>query len=125
MPHDVNEPVHAASAKRRKVGPLTWTAGALLIVGMTAGAALAVIPDGAASGVGQVAPATAAPSVTATPSKKPKTTKATPVPEQTLRYTSCNDVWAGGQGPFREGEPGYTKQLDPDGDGVACESRPK
>ncbi|MCU1521322.1 MAG: Excalibur calcium-binding domain [Arthrobacter sp.] len=35
------------------------------------------------------------------------------------------EVWAGGQGPFKEGEPGYTKQLDPDGDGIACESKPK
>ncbi|CAI3798219.1 excalibur calcium-binding domain-containing protein [Pseudarthrobacter sp. MM222] len=60
-----------------------------------------------------------------TASKKPKATKTTAAPEPTLRYTSCNDVWAGGQGPFREGEPDYTKQLDPDGDGIACESKPK
>jgi hypothetical protein len=131
VPYDVNDPAPAAPAKRRKVSPLTWTAGALLIVGMTAGTALAVIPDGASSGVGQVAATAAAPSATATPSRKPKATKsapptkATPAPERPLRYTSCNDVWAGGQGPFKEGEPGYTKQLDPDGDGIACESRPK
>ena len=45
--------------------------------------------------------------------------------QKSFRYTSCDQVWAGGQGPFTKGEPGYTKQLDPDGDGIACPFRPK
>jgi hypothetical protein len=127
MPYDVNEPVPLAAAKRRRVSPLTWTAGALLIVGLVAGTVLSVVPDGVVSGAASATSASAEPepSATPTPSKKPKAISATPVPEMTLRYPSCNEVWAGGQGPFKEGEPGYAKQLDPDGDGIACESMPK
>jgi hypothetical protein len=115
------------TTKRRSITPLTWTVGALLIVALVAGAVLSVIPDGAVSGAAPVTTTASKtePSATATASTKPGTARATPAPERTLRYTSCNDVWAGGQGPFKEGEPGYTKQLDPDGDGIACESRPR
>jgi hypothetical protein len=107
---------------------LTWTAGALLIVGLVAGTVLSVVPDGMVNGAAPVATNSAEPAATSTPtpSEKPKATKESAVPgPTTLRYPSCNDVWAGGQGPFKEGEPGYTRQLYPDGDGIACESRPK
>ncbi|MDQ0855021.1 hypothetical protein QFZ79_003132 [Arthrobacter sp. V4I6] len=115
------------TTRRSRVSPLAWTAGGLLILGMTAGAVLSVIPDGTVRGAAPVTTTASEPepSATATASTKPGTARATPVPERTLRYTSCNDVWAGGQGPFKEGEPGYTKQLDSDGDGIACKSRPK
>jgi hypothetical protein len=127
MPDDVNEPLPPAATKRRRVSPLTWTAGALLIGALVAGTVLSVVPDGMINGAAPVATNSAEAAATSTPapSKKPKATKKTAAPEPTMRYTSCNDVWAGGQGPFKEGEPGYTKQLDPDGDGIACESRPK
>lgn len=127
MPYDVNERVPAAPIKRRKVSALTWTAGALLIGALVAGTVLSVVPSGMVNGAAPVTTTAAEPEPSATPtkSKKPKATKKKAAPEPTLRYPSCNEVWAGGQGPFKEGEPGYTKQLDPDGDGIACESRPK
>jgi hypothetical protein len=105
---------------------LTWTAEALLIVGLVAGTVLSVVPDGMINGAAPV-PTTSEqdPSAMTAPSRTQKATRGTPAPEPTPRFTNCNDVWAGGQGPFKEGEPGYTKQLDPDGDGIACESRPK
>ena len=58
---------------------------------------------------------------------KPLRTKkpAADAPQKVYNFTSCYDVWAGGQGPFKRGEPGYTEQLDPDGDGIACPSKPK
>jgi hypothetical protein len=127
MPYDLTEALPSTTAKRRKVSPLTWTAGALLIGALVAGTVLSVVPAGMVSGAAPVATATAEPESSATPapSKKPGAAKKSSAPEPTLRYPSCNEVWAGGQGPFNEGEPGYTKQLDPDGDGIACESRPK
>lgn len=105
---------------------MTWTAGALLIGALIAGTVLSVVPAGVVSGAAPVATATAESESSATPapSKKPGAAKKSAAPEPTLRYPSCNEVFAGGQGPFKEGEPGYTKQLDPDGDGIACESRP-
>lgn len=36
-------------------------------------------------------------------------------------YRSCAEVRAAGKAPLRRGEPGYSRALDPDGDGVACE----
>jgi hypothetical protein len=126
MPYDLNEPVPVASIKRRKVSSLTWTAGALLIVGLVAGTVLSVVPDGMITGAAPVATTTAEPGPTAAPapSKKPKAAKNTDAPEPSLRYPSCNEMWAGRQGPFKEGEPGYTKQLDPDGDGSPASPGP-
>jgi hypothetical protein len=94
---------------------------------MVAGTVLSVVPDGMVSGAAPVATNSAESAATSTSAapKKPKATKSADAPEPTLRYPSCNEVWAGGQGPFKEGEPGHTKQLDPDGDGIACASRPK
>ena len=75
---------------------MTWTAGALLIVGLVAGTVLSVVPDGMVNGAASVTTTTAEPepSATPTPSKTPKATKKTPAAEPTLRYPSCNDVWA-------------------------------
>lgn len=36
-------------------------------------------------------------------------------------YANCTAVRAAGAAPIRSGEPGYTRKLDRDGDGVACE----
>jgi hypothetical protein len=134
MPYDMNEPVPSTPARQRKVKPLTWTAGALLIVGLVAGTVLSVVPAGMVNGAVPVATTAAEPepSATPTPSKKPKATKKTGAPEPTLRYTSCNDVWAGGQGPFKESEPGLHEaagsgrrrhRLEPLSDGVDLCSR--
>jgi hypothetical protein len=93
---------------RRRTKPVVWIAAALILLVLIAGT------------VGSLA---AQEQSTPKPSRTGKSTSDTP--QQTYRFTSCNDVWAGGQGPFKKGEPGYTQQLDPDGDGVACESKPK
>lgn len=36
-------------------------------------------------------------------------------------YLDCKEVRAMGAAPLRIGDIGYSKRLDPDGDGVACE----
>lgn len=51
-------------------------------------------------------------------------------PVQTLRsspdggsiyYPNCSAARAAGAAPIRRGDPGYSRKLDRDGDGVACE----
>lgn len=37
-------------------------------------------------------------------------------------YENCSAVKAAGAAPIRAGEPGYSRKLDRDGDGVACET---
>ncbi|WP_200922375.1 excalibur calcium-binding domain-containing protein [Sphingomonas sp. Leaf17] len=36
-------------------------------------------------------------------------------------YANCSAVRAAGAAPIREGQAGYSRRLDRDGDGVACE----
>ncbi|GGQ64389.1 excalibur calcium-binding domain-containing protein [Kitasatospora griseola] len=36
-------------------------------------------------------------------------------------YKNCDAVRAAGRAPLHQGDPGYSKKLDRDGDGVACE----
>lgn len=60
--------------------------------------------------------ATATPAPTAiepTPTSAPATT--------TVVYQDCAAVRAAGKAPLRQGDPGYSKALDRNGDGVACE----
>ena len=38
-----------------------------------------------------------------------------------LSYANCDAVRAAGAAPIRVGDPGYTKKLDRDGDGIGCE----
>ncbi|MEV6493610.1 excalibur calcium-binding domain-containing protein [Actinoplanes sp. NPDC051633] len=38
-----------------------------------------------------------------------------------MYYKNCTAVDDAGKAPLYEGEPGYRKALDSDGDGVACE----
>ena len=50
-----------------------------------------------------------------------------PIPTPTttpdvVKYRSCAEVKAAGKAPIRMGDPGYSKSLDRDGDGIACES---
>ena len=56
---------------------------------------------------------------------KPKTeTPVVEVPEQettNVYYKNCTAVREAGADPIYEGEPGYSRKLDRDGDGVACE----
>jgi hypothetical protein len=62
-----------------------------------------------------------------TPSPSPSVTaSATPVPSATATasaplYADCAAAIAAGAAPINEGEAGYSRALDGDGDGVACE----
>ncbi|AND17392.1 excalibur calcium-binding domain-containing protein [Rathayibacter tritici] len=38
-----------------------------------------------------------------------------------VSYANCGAVRAAGAAPIRTGDPGYSRKLDRDGDGVACE----
>jgi hypothetical protein len=51
---------------------------------------------------------------------KPTLTK-TSEPEP-VYYANCSQVRAAGAAPIHRGDPGYSSDLDRDGDGVACES---
>ena len=42
-------------------------------------------------------------------------------PDETIYYPNCAAARAAGAAPIRLGEPGYSRKLDRDGDGVACE----
>ena len=53
--------------------------------------------------------------------------KAKPIPKATttepedVYYANCSEVRAAGAAPIHAGEPGYSRKLDRDGDGTACE----
>ncbi|MEU0962198.1 excalibur calcium-binding domain-containing protein [Micromonospora aurantiaca] len=36
-------------------------------------------------------------------------------------YANCSAVRAAGAAPLHRGDPGYSRKLDRDGDGIACE----
>ncbi|GAA4048752.1 GmrSD restriction endonuclease domain-containing protein [Agromyces indicus] len=44
-----------------------------------------------------------------------------PEPAPSVDFANCTEVRAVGAAPIRAGDPGYSRQLDRDGDGVACE----
>jgi hypothetical protein len=75
------------------------------------------------------APTTAKPAVkpTVKPTVKPKPVAKKPVAKKptSVRYASCADAWAAGAAPLHRGESGYRSALDRDGDGIACETKPK
>ena len=89
------------------------------------------VPDGG----GVVASAQADSQPTQTP-EPAQTTQAAPAPAQTqaapapapaqqsggdVYYQNCSAVRAAGKAPLYQGQPGYSRKLDRDGDGVACE----
>jgi hypothetical protein len=41
--------------------------------------------------------------------------------EEDVYYANCAAVRAAGADPIRKGDPGYSRKLDRDGDGVGCE----
>ncbi|RSS31204.1 excalibur calcium-binding domain-containing protein, partial [Streptomyces sp. WAC08241] len=60
---------------------------------------------------------------------QPPTTAPEPAPEPTrdtadenVSYANCAAVRAAGAAPIHAGEPGYSRRLDRDGDGVGCEN---
>lgn len=38
-----------------------------------------------------------------------------------VQYANCSEARAAGAAPVRAGDPGYSRKLDRDGDGVGCE----
>lgn len=69
-----------------------------------------------------------APTTTETPAytpppEPPYTPPAVVEPDApSIYYASCAAVRAAGAAPIHRGDPGYSSDLDRDGDGVACES---
>ena len=41
-----------------------------------------------------------------------------------VHYEDCDAVRAAGADPIRLGDPGYSRELDPDGDGLGCQQPP-
>jgi hypothetical protein len=50
----------------------------------------------------------------------PRPRRTTTAPRE-VYYANCSAVRAAGADPIRRGDPGYSRKLDRDGDGVACE----
>jgi hypothetical protein len=40
---------------------------------------------------------------------------------QSVHYAGCNEVRAAGKAPLHSDDPGYSPEMDGDGDGIACE----
>ncbi|CAH1209610.1 hypothetical protein PAECIP111893_03074 [Paenibacillus plantiphilus] len=64
-------------------------------------------------------------SIFAAPNKKAANTKESTTKKETVKnnvtYKNCTQVKAAGAAPLHKGDPGYSRKLDKDGDGVACE----
>ncbi|MEV6281547.1 excalibur calcium-binding domain-containing protein [Kribbella sp. NPDC051770] len=56
------------------------------------------------------------------PTPKPTTRRTTTKPVTSVYYKNCSEVRAAGAAPIRVGDPGYSRKLDRDGDGIACEN---
>ena len=63
---------------------------------------------------------TSAPSKTSRRPAPPKPLPVAPQPAD-VYYPNCAAVRAAGADPIRVGQPGYSRKLDRDGDGIACE----
>lgn len=59
------------------------------------------------------------------PVTPPPTTKPPVNPPPTKHFKNCTEAWNAGAAPLRRGDPGYGPHLDRDGDGIACEKRPR
>lgn len=66
------------------------------------------------------APAQPAPAEPA-PAPAPVEQAPAPAPVENVYYENCTAVRAAGADPIYAGQPGYSRKLDRDGDGVACE----
>jgi hypothetical protein len=69
---------------------------------------------------------------TPTPIQTPKPTTQSPTPtasrpseapatQAPVSYQNCAQARAAGKAPLHEGDPGYSRELDRNGDGTACE----
>ena len=89
---------------------------AMVIAGATyvLGASVSFAFDEAATGL--ATPGPAPPPAAPAPSAAD-----VPVPPPGVNYEDCDAVRAAGADPIHVGDPGYSPELDPDGDGVGCE----
>lgn len=71
---------------------------------------------GCSSQMAESSPFAPADSVTTPPSTPP-----TEAPTSDVYFANCAAVRAAGKAPLHAGEPGYSRKLDRDGDGIACE----
>ncbi|MDD9379514.1 excalibur calcium-binding domain-containing protein [Streptomyces sp. ZAF1911] len=86
-------------------------------------------PCPAAAGASLHPPKGSGPAKTPVPSAdpghpKPKHPKSDPTPApgpKDASYRNCAEARAAGAAPIRRGQPGYSRHLDRDGDGVACD----
>jgi hypothetical protein len=58
---------------------------------------------------------------TQAPQPAPESAGAPAPPAATVYYANCTAVRAAGAAPIHRGDPGYTRKLDRDGDGIGCE----
>jgi hypothetical protein len=62
------------------------------------------------------------PAPAAEPTSEPERTQAPGYQSTSVSYENCDAVRAAGAAPIHEGEPGYAKHLDRDGDGTGCDT---
>lgn len=60
----------------------------------------------------------AAPAKIAAPSIKPAAKRGRPI----FFFKDCDEAWLAGKAPLARDDDGYRAELDPDGDGLACQS---
>ena len=53
------------------------------------------------------------------------TTTTTPPPGSGVLFHDCDEARAAGAAPLHRGDAGYSSKLDRDGDGIACEPKPR
>lgn len=61
-----------------------------------------------------------APSRAAAPSRATSPARTAPSASG-VYFRNCREAWAAGRAPLHIGQPGYRREMDGDGDGVACE----
>lgn len=59
--------------------------------------------------------------LTASPASATNVASPITTPLKGVTYKNCDEVRAAGKAPLYAGQPGYSRKLDRDGDGVACE----
>jgi hypothetical protein len=108
------------------VGPTTTTTAARAAVPATSAPTTTTVPALPPPTVVRTtttAPPTTVPATTApptTPATAPPSTPPTTRPGEP-QYRTCLDALMAGALPLRRGDPGYSRHLDDDNDGTACE----
>ncbi|WP_219814546.1 excalibur calcium-binding domain-containing protein [Rathayibacter rathayi] len=101
----------SAAGLQQKVDAMTAEAATSTTTLASRDARIAELESAAESAA--VAPAAAAPAAAAP--------AAVPNGGGSVSYANCDAVHAAGAAPIRTDDPGYSRKLDRDGDGVACE----